>query len=76
MNTTQQIVQVIQKEMKAKGIRKGVMLAELGMGVNTLSQFYGGKQLSCLSLGAIADYLDVSVDYLLGRTENKESHKV
>lgn len=76
MNTTQQIVQVIQKEMKAKGIRKGVMLSELGMGVNALSQFYGGKQLSCLSLGAIADYLDVSVDYLLGRTDNKESHKM
>ena len=30
---------------------------------------------SCDKLSRIADYLDVSVDYLLGRTDNPNSHK-
>lgn len=30
---------------------------------------------SCDKLERIADYLDCSVDYLLGRTDNPQSHK-
>ena len=28
------------------------------------------------TLIAIADFYDVSIDYLVGRTENKDSHKI
>ena len=31
---------------------------------------------SCDKISRIADYLDCSVDYLLGRTDNPNSHKV
>mgnify|MGYP002674500756 CR=1 FL=1 len=43
------------------------MLDELGLGSNTMSAMYHGKSLSSESLAKIADYLGVSVDYLLGR---------
>lgn len=43
------------------------MLEELGLGSNTMSAMYHGKSLSSESLAKIADYLGVSVDYLLGR---------
>lgn len=43
------------------------MLADLNMGINTISELSKGKQLSYLSFAKIADYLDCSVDYLLGR---------
>ena len=33
------------------------------------------KGMASFSLARIADYLDVSVDYLLGRTDNPNSHK-
>ena len=46
------------------------MLAELSLGSNTMSALYHGKSIAFDSLGLIADYLDCSVDYLLGRTDN------
>ena len=51
------------------------LLNECGLNINAVSQFAKGKQLSCVSLAKIADYLDCSVDYLLGRTTDPESHK-
>lgn len=51
------------------------MLAELDMGVNAISEFSKGKQMSCISLARIADYLGCSVDYLLGRTDNPEVNR-
>lgn len=33
------------------------------------------KSPSCDKITRIADYLDVSVDYLLGRSDNPNSHK-
>ena len=58
-----------------KKISLGNMLSELGYNRNLITQATGNKGISSIALFAIADYLDVSVDYLLGRTENKESHK-
>ena len=45
------------------------------MNINAISEFGKGKQLSCISLARIADYLDCSVDYLLGRTDKPEINK-
>ena len=45
-------------------------LAELSLGSNTMSALYHGKSIAFDSLAKIADYLDCSVDYLLGRTDN------
>ena len=48
------------------------MLFDLDMGINAISEFSKGKQMSCITLARIADYLSCSVDYLLGRTDNPE----
>ena len=65
---TQNVANNIRSLLKIKNINMKVMLSDIGLGINTISELSKGKQLSCISLAKIADYLDVSVDYLLGRT--------
>lgn len=69
---TQNIAENIKKTLKNRKISMKVMLADVGLGINAISELSKGKQLSCISLAKIADYLDVSVDYLLGRTDVPE----
>ena len=57
-----------------KNVTYGKMFAELEMGPNTLQNFKTSMP-KANTLARIADYLDCSVDYLLGRTDNPESHK-
>ncbi len=45
------------------------ILTDCDMNINAISEFSKGKQLSCISLAHIADYL---VDYLMGCTDNPE----
>lgn len=55
------------------------MLTTLGLGINTISQLAKGQVISSFKLAIIADYLDCSVDYLLGRTEDehlRETHSI
>lgn len=53
-----------------------VMLDELNLGINIVSHLAKGQEMSYLNLAKIADYLDCSVDYLLGRTDKPDSHKL
>jgi len=46
------------------------LLKDCGLGINAVSELSKGKKMSYISLALIADRLDCSVDYLLGRTEN------
>ena len=46
------------------------MLVAYDLGSNTMSALYHGKSIAFDSLAKIADYIDCSVDYLLGRTDN------
>lgn len=69
------IVKKIKHLLLDKGISARTMLSELGMGVNTLNQLECGRAMSYLSFANIADFLDVSVDYLLGRTDKPEITK-
>lgn len=75
MYNAQNLTERIKSEAKKKNILIRNMLTECGLNINTISQITDKKGLSSFGLAAIADYLDVSVDYLLGRTENPESHK-
>lgn len=75
MYNAQNLTEKIKKVAKNKNILIRDMLTECGLSINAISQITDKKGLSSFSLAAIADYLDVSVDYLLGRTENPESHK-
>ena len=64
------VVIMIKKQAKMKGITIKTMLSDLNLGINTLSHMNHGRSLAFDSLARIADYLDCSVDYLLGRTDN------
>ena len=72
MYDTQKIAERIKMRLREKRIHMKDMLSDLDMGINAISEFAKGKQMSCIALARIADYLDCSVDYLLGRTENPE----
>ena len=69
------IAENIKKTAKAKNIQLKDMLLELQLNKNTLSNMYNGSMLRGDSLARIADYLDCSVDYLLGRTDKPEVNR-
>lgn len=75
MYTSDETVTNIRRIARQKEIKLGQMLSDCGLGKNTLVSFNDKKGISCFSLAKIADYLDCSVDYLLGRTDNANSHK-
>lgn len=66
----------IREVAKSKNIKLKDMLDACDLGKNAMSHLDNGKSLAHDSLAKIADYLDVSVDYLLGRTDDPQSHKV
>lgn len=71
--------QLLAKQIKDYAEIKKITLKSLfercGMGRNSMAHLKGGKALAHDSLAKIADELDCSVDYLLGRTEDPLSHK-
>lgn len=75
MYNNQLMAERVKLQAKLKKISLKNMLSDLDMGINAISEFAKGKQMSCISLARIADYLDCSVDYLLGRTDNPEVNK-
>lgn len=54
---------------KSKKINMEDMLISCNLGVNAIRQINDTKGLASFSLAKIADYLNVSVDYLLGRVD-------
>ena len=50
----------------------GEVLTACSLGKNTVSKISAGTDILTLNFAKIADYLDCSVDYLLGRTDNPE----
>ena len=65
----------IKSVCKTKNISMETLLSECELGINAIRQINDTKGMASFSLAKIADYLDCSVDYLLGRTDNPESHK-
>lgn len=65
----------IKQRAKEKKITLKVMLHDLEVNINLISQLSKGQNITAINLAKIADYLDCSVDYLLGRTENPEINK-
>ncbi|MBQ7132201.1 MAG: helix-turn-helix transcriptional regulator [Oscillospiraceae bacterium] len=56
---------------KSKGISQLKLAMDLNMSQNTISRYEtGDREPGINELIKIADYFDVSVDYLLERTEN------
>ena len=75
MYNSQEIAQRIKSTAKSKSINLKTMLSECGLGINAISQMAKGNDMLSKNLAKIASYLDCSVDYLLGRTDNPEINK-
>lgn len=75
MYDSQQVAKRIKERSRKQGIKLGDLLSSLGMGINTVSHMAKGQELSYLAFAQIADKLNCSVDYLLGRTDNPEVNR-
>ena len=61
---------------KSKGISQLQLALELNTNQNTISRYETGeREPGIAELIKIADYFDVSVDYLLERTDNPKMQK-
>ena len=65
------------KELReARGISQLMLAMELNMNQNSISRYETGeREADYATLISIANYFDVSVDYLLGRTDNPKINK-
>ena len=75
MYNSQTLIYNIKLQAKNKGVLIRDMLFDCGLSINAISQISDKKGLSSFSLARIADYLDCSVDYLLGRTDTPGQKK-
>ena len=64
----------IKSVAKSKGITVKKLLEDVGMGFNAMSNMRTSMPKAD-NLAKIADYLDCSVDYLLGRTYKPEVNR-
>lgn len=69
MYSAQSLSSRIRAIVKEKGIIQKEMLKNCDLNENSLNQISDKKGLSSFSLAKIADYLECSVDYLLGRDD-------
>ena len=61
---------------KSKGISQLKLAMDLNMNQNSVSRYENGeREADYATLISIADYFDVSIDYLLGRTDKPEVNK-
>ena len=61
---------------KERGISQVRLSIDLNMGQNTISRYENEvHQADYKTLILFADYFDVSIDYLLGRTDNPKINK-
>ena len=71
MNNSANVAKLIKERMKSCGITNKQLSENIdNVNVNTIAQLAKGREISYVTFAKIADYLDCSVDYLLGRTDN------
>ena len=75
MYSTDSLADRIRITAKSKNITMKDLLLDAGLGKNVISHLVSGSMLKADSLAKIADCLDVSVDFLIGRTDNPEINK-
>ncbi len=61
---------------KSRNISQLKLAMDLGMNQNSISRYENmEREADYQTLIAFADYFDVSIDFLLGRTDNPEMNK-
>ena len=74
MYNNSEIAQKIKDITKKKGISLKHLLDDCNLNINYISEFSKGKDITGNNLFIIAEYLDVSIDYLLGRTDQPNGY--
>ena len=69
-----EIAERIKLIAKSKGLTVSTVLKEVNLGRNTMANFKTSMPKAD-NLAKIADYLDCSIDYLMGRTDDPDLHK-
>ena len=72
---SENIANRIRERAKVQGKTLRVLLQQCELGINTVSNIHSGKDILTLNFAKLADALDCSVDYLLGRTDNPEVNR-
>ncbi len=75
MQSIQSTAKRIKELCDMKGISINKMLIESGAGARTYHNMLAGSYPSMDKAAKIADYLDCSIDYLLGRTDVPEVNR-
>lgn len=74
MNNSQNVALTIKQLAKNRNIQIKKMLADCELSINTLSTMQaGGSYPRMETIVKIAEYLDCSIDYLLGRTDSPQT---
>ena len=60
----------IKRIAKLRHIAMKQLLFQAGLNINIVSNLANGKNISALNLAKIADVLQCSMDYLMGRSDN------
>ena len=67
---------ILKEIRKAKGISQLKLAMDLNTNQNTISRYETGEREPGINeLIKIADYFNVSIDYLVGRTKNPELNR-
>jgi len=72
MNNAQKMAIIIIKLAKEKGVSVNKLVLESGAGKGLLDRMKIGQEPSITKLIHVADYFDVSLDYLTGRSDNPQ----
>ena len=62
--------------MKEQGVTRSKLLTDLKMGKNQFKVWEKGGQPTVATISAIANYLDTTVEYLTGETDEKKKPPV
>ena len=62
----------IESLIKKAGITKKKLIADMGLGVNALSEFKKGKAMSFITLVRIAEYFGCTTDYLFCLSDDEK----
>lgn len=70
-----QIYKIVEKECKKKMISQQKLLSDIGLTKSTLDNMKKGSMPSVDKVSAIAEYLGVPIDYLLGKEQHTDDIK-
>lgn len=74
MQNSQETASRIKLQAKLQKVVLKDMLQSLDLGINTISDISCGKEVSYITFAKIAEYLNCSADYFLGRTDDPTTH--